>query len=375
MDHTETSLTSGRMIGAMLGALYDLARHREAASFPAQVARALARIIECDSAAYVRVEPAAGSVAIGEWPEDAFAGLDHAQAIELHVRDHPFVARFRASRNARAWNLHELVTPEQFRKTALYRQLYRRHGIEYQLAMLLPSVGAGIHAVLLHRQHTPFSEGDRELLEMLWPNLAQAIRNLRGLSRVKELSTIKTLVEESGIVVLDREGGVELCTEQARVWLTRYCPEGFPRRKVDLPNSVAAWVMEQLRELETVTAAALMPAGHREKLILTRGDSFLSLNLIVDHGRGQHLLVLEEESLRAPPSTLDGLGLTGRESEVLTWVAQGKTNPEIGMILGMSARTVQKHLEHVFEKLGVESRTGAILKAWQAGRFASLLPR
>jgi DNA-binding CsgD family transcriptional regulator len=49
---------------------------------------------------------------------------------------------------------------------------------------------------------------------------------------------------------------------------------------------------------------------------------------------------------------------------VLSWVAQGKTNREIGMILGSSARTVQKHLEHVFQKVGVESRTAAILKAW-----------
>ncbi|HEX7466197.1 MAG TPA: helix-turn-helix transcriptional regulator, partial [Usitatibacter sp.] len=68
------------------------------------------------------------------------------------------------------------------------------------------------------------------------------------------------------------------------------------------------------------------------------------------------------------PASLEALGITPREAEVLCWVAQGKTNREIGMILGSSARTVQKHLEHVFQKIGVESRTAAILKAWQAGR-------
>jgi len=51
--------------------------------------------------------------------------------------------------------------------------------------------------------------------------------------------------------------------------------------------------------------------------------------------------------------------LTQRESEVLHWVIQGKTNRDIGDILGMSPRTVNKHLEHVFEKLGVETRTAA----------------
>jgi len=375
MDHTENALKPDGDMGTVLAALYDLARHRDAESFPAQVACALGRIIDCDSVAYARIEPATGSFALSAWPEGAFDGLDHAAVVDLHLRDHPLVARYKASRNARAWNLHELVTPDQFRRTALYRELYKPLGIEYQMAMLLPSVESGTHAVMLHRRHSPFSDADRDLLDLLWPNLAQALRNLRALSRAKELATIKTLVEDSGIIVLDGQGGIELCTEQARVWLTRYCPEGFPRRKLDLPQSVAAWVGEQLEELGAASAAALIPRGHRERLILTRGDSFLSLNLIADHGRGQHLLVLEEESLRAPPSTLDGLGLTGREAEVMTWVAQGKTNPEIGIILGMSARTVQKHLEHVFEKLGVESRTGAILKAWQVGRFASLLPR
>lgn len=56
------------------------------------------------------------------------------------------------------------------------------------------------------------------------------------------------------------------------------------------------------------------------------------------------------------------LGLTRREAEVLTWVADGKTNAEIGLILGTSPRTVQKHLEHIFEKLGVATRTAAAVR-------------
>lgn len=56
------------------------------------------------------------------------------------------------------------------------------------------------------------------------------------------------------------------------------------------------------------------------------------------------------------------LGLTRREIEVLTWVTDGKTNAEIGQILGTSPRTVQKHLEHVFEKLGVGTRTAAAVR-------------
>lgn len=60
---------------------------------------------------------------------------------------------------------------------------------------------------------------------------------------------------------------------------------------------------------------------------------------------------------------LEKLGLTPREAEILLWVAQGKSNFETGVILVISATTVKKHLVHVFEKLGVESRNAATLRA------------
>ena len=55
-------------------------------------------------------------------------------------------------------------------------------------------------------------------------------------------------------------------------------------------------------------------------------------------------------------------GLTAREAEILMWVSRGKTNKEVGLILDTSPRTVNKHLEHVFEKLGVPTRTAAVAK-------------
>ncbi len=56
---------------------------------------------------------------------------------------------------------------------------------------------------------------------------------------------------------------------------------------------------------------------------------------------------------------LESAALTPRETEVLTWLAKGKTNRDIADILGMSHRTVNKHLEHIYEKLGVETRAAA----------------
>jgi DNA-binding NarL/FixJ family response regulator len=81
------------------------------------------------------------------------------------------------------------------------------------------------------------------------------------------------------------------------------------------------------------------------------------------HGRtdeGECLVVLHEESNTAMTKVLvESFRLTMREAEVLYWVIHGKTNRDIGDILGISHRTINKHLENLFEKLGVETRTAA----------------
>ena len=75
------------------------------------------------------------------------------------------------------------------------------------------------------------------------------------------------------------------------------------------------------------------------------------------------VLLLDEAAAERGFAPLITLGLTEREAEVLYWVAQGKTSPEIALILGMALKTVKKHLQRVFEKLGVETRTAAALCA------------
>lgn len=73
--------------------------------------------------------------------------------------------------------------------------------------------------------------------------------------------------------------------------------------------------------------------------------------------------VMNSEKRTPDNIVVESLGLTRREVEVLAWVTNGKTNIEIGLILGRSPKTVQKHLEHIFEKLGVATRTAAAVRA------------
>lgn len=67
-------------------------------------------------------------------------------------------------------------------------------------------------------------------------------------------------------------------------------------------------------------------------------------------------------------------GLTLREAEVMRWLARGKTDAEIAALLSISPRTVQKHLEHVYVKLGVETRTAAVMRALTLAGRDALLP-
>ncbi|MEO9655960.1 MAG: response regulator transcription factor [Marinomonas sp.] len=89
-------------------------------------------------------------------------------------------------------------------------------------------------------------------------------------------------------------------------------------------------------------------------------DYPLSVKMVNNQTGQERLLKLEDGKRPTGPHLLkQKLDLTERESEVLHWLANGKTNRDIAQILDMSPRTVNKHLEQIFPKLGVENRTAA----------------
>lgn len=112
------------------------------------------------------------------------------------------------------------------------------------------------------------------------------------------------------------------------------------------PTDVAALPVPEARFYSHWTGAVLKLRG----ALLQTVDGGEFVNAVVERGeRGK----CRRERVR------DRWGLTGREGEVLDLVADGKTNPEIGIILGVSRLTVKKHLESIFRALGVETRTAA----------------
>jgi len=92
-------------------------------------------------------------------------------------------------------------------------------------------------------------------------------------------------------------------------------------------------------------------------------DTALNVRRFTEPGRDDTvMLVIEEEHAPPGPAALRVLGLTPRQAEVAYWVAQGKTNPEIAMILETSPRTIDKHMERILERLGIENRATLIVR-------------
>jgi DNA-binding CsgD family transcriptional regulator len=118
----------------------------------------------------------------------------------------------------------------------------------------------------------------------------------------------------------------------------------------ELPGAVARWTAEALANGIEDTAIGAFAGAH----------GVINAKLTANAGSWGSLLLLVPDIREWPvPGMKDQLGLTAREAEVLAWVAYGKTNREIGQILSISPRTVNKHLDHIFMKLGVETRAAA----------------
>jgi DNA-binding response OmpR family regulator len=120
---------------------------------------------------------------------------------------------------------------------------------------------------------------------------------------------------------------------------------------VVLPDPIPQW-LDQARKGKPGSKAAIMTA--------LPGNEQLRLQYMGTLGTNEFLLRLAKDSGAETPTEFSSeLGLTTREGEVLSWLSKGKTNRDIAQILGLSPRTVDKHLEQIYSKLGVENRTAA----------------
>lgn len=123
----------------------------------------------------------------------------------------------------------------------------------------------------------------------------------------------------------------------------------------------AGRLIDDLGIAGAIEAAAANEGGPLELAI--PGAPPMLLAPVGSAGPGERLYRLARSATGEADLLRSCFGLTAREAEVLLWIGRGKTNKDIGEILGLSPRTVNKHLEQIYAKLGVENRASAALKA------------
>jgi DNA-binding response OmpR family regulator/DNA-binding CsgD family transcriptional regulator len=151
-------------------------------------------------------------------------------------------------------------------------------------------------------------------------------------------------------------GEILWCTPQA----VKLLEAALPRRegKLVVPEPLQEWLRRA-----SVNGESLPPPP---TLVVAEGRQ-LHLSLLSATGEGEFLFRISSEGSSNNEAVLRRqFSLTGREAEVLLWIAQGKSNRDIGEILGLSPRTVNKHLEQIYQKLGVENRASAAVAALRA---------
>ena len=123
----------------------------------------------------------------------------------------------------------------------------------------------------------------------------------------------------------------------------------------------AGRLIDDLGIAGAIEAAAANEGGQLELAI--PGAPPMLLAPLGSAGPGERLYRLARSATGEADLLKSRFGITAREAEVLLWIGRGKTNKDIGEILGLSPRTVNKHLEQIYSKLGVENRASAALKA------------
>ena len=200
----------------------------------------------------------------------------------------------------------------------------------------LPASGSERGVVFLFRQGRDFGERDRRALNALGPHLTALIRNARARRRLEDLAAIADAVDDEeparGYILLSGKLEVEHASHVARRILTSWFDHPVSR----LPSLLEEWLLSDER---------------RKPLSLERNGRRLMLEAPTPH-----TLLLTEGRVVATT-------LTAREREILGRIAAGKSTKEIAGELWITPATVSKHLHHIYRKLGVTSRTGALAAA------------
>lgn len=254
------------------------------------------------------------------------------------------------------------IDDKTLRKTALFNEILLPSGCERQLVLLIESRRDGTRVSFgIQREGSDFTLRERAVFEFLRPYILAAYDRIVAQERTTAaLGSLTNSVFRgaAGVIELDPAMRILRVNQAADVWLQRL--GGKSEQGERLPSALFSGAMAaQPRALDQ---------GYSAKWQVSIGGESVSAELAWNPQSKTFLLMLEGVPAAEPARDFRSLGLSPRQSEVLFWIAQGKSNADIATILGLSASTVAKHVEHIMIKLGVETRTAAAAQAWSLSR-------
>jgi DNA-binding CsgD family transcriptional regulator len=311
---------------------------------------------------------ATAAVALTFLPD--FPGLTPAMERVMHAYfgEHPIVQHLPITLNG-AYKISDFINPAEFhRLEGLYQQYLGLLDIEDQMTLFLPdrrSRGLGHDAPPsadrigfgLQRSRRNFTERDRLVLNLLRPHLAQAYANAQHYQKIaQDCAQLQQSLNCLSLVILDTDFQVQSIAPHVTTWLATYFTPSTASQP--LPEPLQAWIKHQVanRTDDSDLPQPLPP------LAVQLAERELTIRLVLEPGGDRYLLLFEEQSL-CPSHSLAALGLSQRETELLDWLIQGKDTIAIAAVMGITKSTVRKHLENLYRKLGVTSRTAAIAHA------------
>lgn len=355
---TSLSANDLELFSACIEQLY---RCQDIDAFPQHVVAVIQQLLAGNFYSYTEVNPIRNrAVAIVEPKKFDVEKL--APTFMRLSHQHPLISHYRRTGDGSAAMISDFMNPRDWHETEIYQQVYQPIDVEDQLSITLPAPPPIVVGVLVSRARRDFTERDRTLFNLFRPHMVAAYELADRYSRLKhDAGTMSDAVESMnvGLVRVTPSGAITFMSVKARHYLSKHLPE--PSREDRLPDLLGKWLDKIHATQHANDAAALITPFRIEST-----DEVLEVRW--KRLDDDDLLLIESNPLTPSPTTLQALGLTPREAEVLHWVAEGKTNPEIAIILGMGARTVQKHLERVFAKLNVQTRTAAAMQAIEARR-------
>jgi DNA-binding CsgD family transcriptional regulator/PAS domain-containing protein len=284
-------------------------------------------------------------------------GAEDRASFDRHFHAHPLV-RFHAYERGRTTRrISDSVPFSTFRRSALYDEYYRRVGLDHAIALPVFVDRRWLVSFVLNRTGRDFSDRDVSVLELTRRSLGALYRRASELEALRTTARgLRELLESAtaGVVRIDASRRIVEASPAAAELIRRYCGANL-RKGAALPAALATWVA-------SLEAGPKGDAAFGRGFALARDGDQLKVQAFAAAGGALHL-VLEETMCAASAVDRAELPLTAREREVLRWVAAGKTDRDIAAILAISPRTVHKHLQRIYEKLGVETRTAAAMRA------------